>query len=377
MSDRQLLIELDSDRNAPDRVTIRSARPVHAARIFATRPVSDVRDLLPRLFSVCGIAQANASRDALAAATGQRNDDASSAHNAADRLLVLMETAREHLWRVLIDWPAFTGHDVDDAAARDMQQLLPLLQSKESDTRAAIEALDELLQSAVFGIPADEWLTIASSADLSAWAVGQTTSAARLLARVFARDWPAVGATTVSFLPELTDAELEQRLAADDADDFIAAPVWQSQPCETTPLSRTRDSALIRELQADLGAGLITRLAALLVELASVPGTMLELAAGPTRGRQRAHNEAALPANTGIGQVDAARGRLVHRAIVDGDRVSSYQILAPTEWNFHPRGVLATSLAALDASDADTLAEQASLLITAIDPCVGYELRVH
>ena len=88
-------------------------------------------------------------------------------------------------------------------------------------------------------------------------------------------------------------------------------------------------------------------------------------------------SKAALPANTGIGQVDAARGRLVHRAIVDGDRVESYQILAPTEWNFHPRGVLANSLAALDASDKETLTEQASLLITAIDPCVGYELRIH
>ena len=198
-----------------------------------------------------------------------------------------------------------------------------------------------------------------------------------MLARIFDRDWPAVGATNVSFLPELTDAALEQRLAADDADDFIAAPVWESQPCETTPLSRTRDSALIRQLQVDFGTGLITRLAALLVELASVPGAMHELATDTTRDREFADNESALPANTGIGQVDAARGRLVHRAIVDGDCVSSYQILAPTEWNFHPRGVLATSLGALDASDTDTLTEQASLLITAIDPCVGYELRVH
>ncbi len=374
MSDRQLLIELDSDRNAPERVAIRSARPVHAARIFAKRSVSDVRDLLPRLFSVCGIAQASASRDALATAMGQT---ASSSSKADDRLLVLMETAREHLWRVLIDWPAFTGHNVDDAAARDMQRLLPRLQTTECKAREAIEALDDLLRAAVFGIPADEWLTITSVADLAAWASGQTTSAARLLARVFDRDWPAVGATTVSFLPELSGPELDERLAADDADDFIAAPLWQGRPCETTPLSRTRDSDLIRTLRAEFGAGMITRLAALLVELARVPAAMHEVAAEASRCARRADDEEALPANTGIGQVDAARGRLVHRAIVEGDQVSQYQILAPTEWNFHPRGVLAESLNALDSSDTVTLTEQASLLITAIDPCVGYELRVH
>ena len=372
MSDRQLLIELAADRGNPERVSIRSARPVHAARIFAKRPVSEVSDLLPRLFSVCGIAQASASRDALAAATGRRNEDLSGAD---DRLLVLMETAREHLWRVLIDWPAFTGSEIDDSSAREMQLLLPRLQSADGESQGSLTALEALLHSAVFGIPVEEWLTIATASDLRAWADGQATGAARLLAKVLDRDWSGVGATPVSFLPELTDAEFEQRLAADDADDFIAAPQWLDRPCETTPLSRTRDAALIRALQADVGAGLITRLTALLVELASVPAGMREIVA--ETADRRTDDDTELPANTGIGQVDAARGRLVHRAIVDGDQVSTYQILAPTEWNFHPRGVLATSLNALDATNIDTLTEQASLLITAIDPCVGYELRIH
>lgn len=372
MSDRQLLIELAADRGRPERVAIRSSRPVHAARIFAMRPVSDVSDLLPRLFSVCGIAQASASREALAMATGRRNEDP---RDIDDRLLVLMETAREHLWRVLIDWPAFTGSEIDDSSAREMQLLLPRLQSAEGESGEALRALEALLHAAVFGIPVDEWLTIATASDLRAWAAEQTTCAARLLAKVFDKDWSGVGATTVSFLPDLTDAEFEQRLAADDAADFIAAPQWLDRPCETTPLSRTRDAALISALQTDMGAGLITRLAALLVELASVPAAMREIVADTAD--RRTDDDTELPANTGIGQVDAARGRLVHRAIVDGDQVSQYQILAPTEWNFHPRGVLATSLNALDATDTSTLTEQASLLITAIDPCVGYELRIH
>ncbi len=77
----------------------------------------------------------------------------------------------------------------------------------------------------------------------------------------------------------------------------------------------------------------------------------------------------------GIGQVAAARGQLVHRVCLEDERVTSYQILAPTEWNFHPRGVVARGLSGLQG-DPEQMQRQARLLINAIDPCVGYELSV-
>ena len=51
-------------------------------------------------------------------------------------------------------------------------------------------------------------------------------------------------------------------------------------------------------------------------------------------------------------------------------------VFAPTEWNFHPRGVVALGLAALPASDAETLEQQAGLLVTAVDPCVEYHVTI-
>jgi hypothetical protein len=54
--------------------------------------------------------------------------------------------------------------------------------------------------------------------------------------------------------------------------------------------------------------------------------------------------------------------------------VVDYRLLAPTEWNFHPRGVVVQALETL-APDAD-LEQLASLLVEAIDPCVGYDLEV-
>jgi hypothetical protein len=57
-------------------------------------------------------------------------------------------------------------------------------------------------------------------------------------------------------------------------------------------------------------------------------------------------------------------------------RVRRFQCLAPTEWNFHPRGPLARMLrgatVALDRGGRDAIAR----LIAAFDPCVGYRLAV-
>ena len=79
----------------------------------------------------------------------------------------------------------------------------------------------------------------------------------------------------------------------------------------------------------------------------------------------------------GIGQVEAARGRLVHCVELERGVVKHYQILAPTEWNFHPLGVVARGLETLTTKNEILLRKQADLLINAIDPCVGYDITVH
>jgi len=67
----------------------------------------------------------------------------------------------------------------------------------------------------------------------------------------------------------------------------------------------------------------------------------------------------------------------VHRVELEHNGVRRYQILAPTEWNFHPAGAAAQGLMQLPAEDAYVLHRLATLLINAVDPCVGYDLIVH
>ena len=136
---------------------------------------------------------------------------------------------------------------------------------------------------------------------------------------------------------------------------------------------------LIGSLLGCDGAGLLARLAALLVELAELPERVRELSAAIQASTVEVPDaaEAVPPTGTGMAQVEAARGRLVHRVELDHGSVRRYRILAPTEWNFHPAGAAAQALLKLPADDATRLHRQAALLINAVDPCVGYDLLVN
>ena len=69
-----------------------------------------------------------------------------------------------------------------------------------------------------------------------------------------------------------------------------------------------------------------------------------------------------------------ARGLLVHHVVLDGAcaRVVACRVLAPTEWNFHPIGVVAQRVSRLDGYTPDAL-RQLRLLMAAFDPCVPFE----
>ncbi len=91
------------------------------------------------------------------------------------------------------------------------------------------------------------------------------------------------------------------------------------------------------------------------------------------------HNKAlSAPKSSAIGLAHshAARGRLSHYINVENNTVKKLLILAPTEWNFHPQGITKDSLCNLQADNETELRQQAELLIHAIDPCVGYTLKV-
>ena len=93
------------------------------------------------------------------------------------------------------------------------------------------------------------------------------------------------------------------------------------------------------------------------------------------RPREPFHQPHRLPeAASGTGLVEAARGALGHWLRIENGRIASYQIIAPTTWNFSPRdgqGVPGPLEAALEGTPVEgpvPLAVQH--IVRSFDPCM-------
>lgn len=366
-------------------VDIRSSRPLQTPRIFVGKTVGELLQTLPLLYSICGTAQAQAAVTACEQALGY---PAESRRWSAREKLVWLETAKEHLWRVLLDWPGFIGLPTSAAAVAQMLLLIKRFRhvsypnerpfvpgimpgvENGSEIDGIIDEVERLLQDQVFGMRPEKWLEMERSDALLKWAENGQSTAARMLQYLLDKGWASLGSATIGALPALEQAFLQQQLEPADADAFIAQPQLNGECCETSPFTRTAHTPLVTAVEQQYGSGLLARFCARLVELAGIPGRLRD---GTDDGSAR---PAGLPEQYGIAQVEAARGRLVHRVQLADDKIARYQILAPTEWNFHPAGVLAQGLTGLAATSVETLRQQAALLVNAIDPCVGYELHI-
>ena len=233
-----------------------------------------------------------------------------------------------------------------------------------------LNELDARLARCLFGLPADHWLeTIKDGRGFAHWCETTGTGAARLLRHLLDSGEAAIGQSSVAALPEIPDAELIARLTAPDGAEFIARPTWNGCAHETSPFTRRAACAPLPDLVPCYGRGILARLAAQLLEVACLLAEIrTDLADAPA--------STPVESGIGIGRAAAARGLLIHLAQVEQGRIRDYRILAPTEWNFHPQGVVAQALMSLPDAGDDTLKRQAERIIMATDPCVAFDLTL-
>jgi len=390
----RLDIQLSLDEQCCRQVQIKSSRPLAATRVFHGKTPEEVLKILPMLYNICGNAQAQAAETACLQAQGVAVTERQREDIARD-MLVMIETAKEHLCRILIDW---SGYLDEASAASDMKAVLKLSSSfKQSlfeegvafgeaarvktdlnQAQVLIEQLDKLLEQAVFVNKPEDWFSLKNINALFEWAERGETLASRLLRQTRQLDWENLGINEVEFLPELDQSLLLKQFNATDAEEFIARPSWSNKSFESTSLARQKDHPLIKSASLEYENGLLIRLVARLLELAEIPSRLrkkLEMIEGidASKNKTQIHSDSGI----GLGQVEAARGRLVHCVKLERGIVKRYQILAPTEWNFHPAGVVAQGLKSLTTNDESLLRRQADMLINAIDPCVAYDIKVH
>ncbi|WP_434361238.1 nickel-dependent hydrogenase large subunit [Parasalinivibrio latis] len=356
-----------------------STRPVHTANLFRNKTCRTALSLVPRLYSLCALAQGVAAVTVTETALGTGSD---SEARLQREILVAIETIREHLWRKLVHWRELTGLEADisrfsalnSAANSLIQGINPGYCLMSEPAAGAVIGLERLKP---------DFLTFYALAEES---LGETRY---LLAKrpgdhhpefthLIVNKWDRLGDGNESPLDGLSFSALSAKLASDDANGFIAAPEWDGQPRETGSLPRMLKDPAFKAWCRIHGTGLYGRWLAPLLETRMLLDWLFctfddrEMNLDFPYGLSSTERQ---PDGSALCTVESARGCLLHRLELKRDTVVNYQILAPTEWNFHPRGCLAQMVRALPFNDPE-IERKVRALVLAIDPCVAFQVHV-
>lgn len=363
--DQGLDITLQRDiRQARLEAAITSRRLVHAARILEGRPADQAVATVRTLFAICGTAHHAAAAGAVDSLREPPPDSPTKAE-ARSRAMVA-ESLREHLLRVHLDWPLLMRRNPDPRALSRIAQLCNAAVRREAAS-ADLQALRRFVEGESLGMPLEAFAQMDSMEALMQWAkTGEHFPAARMLAWTARLHWDPVWDMPLPLGGALDEIRLD--LEGDDAAAFVECPTLQGECRETGPIARQAPHPLIRNLADKHGAAVLARLTARLLDVA---GDTLELL-----GERPARPWGT--ATDGMAVVEASRGTLMHLVELDAqERVSRYRILAPTEWNFHPRGAAARLLASIDGRRENAqIRTCAHVAVQAIDPCVAYALHL-
>jgi coenzyme F420-reducing hydrogenase alpha subunit len=341
-----ITLDLAEGRVARVGIVPRPLPPIGA--LVSGRAAADMLKLVPMLFTLCAAAHGVAAQTAVDAARGI---DATPAERRKRAAAVLSERLVEQLRSVV------TG--------------LGLLE--QGPVAAAMREL--ISASAIFALAANagvkERLSAIARIELALDQIGIT--------RLNVTDKNAAvrfSPSGTSYLSFRDDLEVIARLTRDGAR-YASAPDIDGAIPETGSRARLCAEAAIDGEPGERADTAAARLQARLDEIVRMPRSLRAFAAGADDLSLAEVTGYCLGAGRGAAAVETARGRLYHHVELDCDgRVRRFQCLAPTEWNFHPRGPLARMLhgAAVPSDDGGRRAVER--LIAAFDPCVGYQMTV-
>ena len=122
---------------------------------------------------------------------------------------------------------------------------------------------------------------------------------------------------------------------------------------------------------------MLSRVVARLLEVAIVVGQMEEWVKQIDPTAPFCHH-GEMPAETsGVGLVEAARGALGHWLEVKNGKISNYQIIAPTSWNFSPRdqheqpGALEQAVVGAPVMNGEKTPVSVQHIVRSFDPCMA------
>ncbi|GGF65193.1 nickel-dependent hydrogenase large subunit [Alteromonas lipolytica] len=160
---------------------------------------------------------------------------------------------------------------------------------------------------------------------------------------------------------------------------WCKAPRLANQVVEVGPLARqvVDGHPLIRDLVARSGGNVLSRIVARLLEMALVVQQM-ELWIKQIDPKAPFCHHGEMPGEArGVGLVEAARGSLGHWLEVKNGKISNYQIIAPTSWNFSPRdnqeqpGALEQAVVGAPVAEGEKTPVSVQHIVRSFDPCMA------
>ncbi len=364
-----LNIRFGRDPAAGVQLSIESTRPQGLSHLLQNRTIAEAHQVVSLLFSVCRRAQTVAASRVAEQLLGIVVP--SELERCREHLLCL-ELLHEHLWTLLVQLPTELGLPAHTEIMAEASQRL----------RCAMSTMDRRgVLSGIYLASGDGSEQRPEAVDLAGWATQMSVrlfgedsrkpAMAGILREVTAaRDWRSD--YRLLGVHRLDREELVNRLMG--APVFGHQPQWPQQPRETGAVVRqATDQQVSQALQQ--GWCLQPRLLAILLEvqrllkwLSGESGVEFSLTQG---GIEPSSSRFALA------QLETARGGLIHvvQLTPDRARIQRYWIIAPTDWNFHPQGVLHTMAESLQETEEAEARQRLSLLVTMMNPCVGWEVQ--
>ncbi|MDX2469554.1 MAG: nickel-dependent hydrogenase large subunit [SAR324 cluster bacterium] len=370
------------------KLTVRSTRPYQLTSILKGRTTEEVLTMIPRLYASNSAAQSYAAVTAFESALGLSTLDKSM---VLRNLMVKSEILYEHLLRLLYDWPRILGEPPFTEEIEKVQELLTQFREAidpkglafafhqrgfEPDLPAARESLlqlEAILEAQVFGLLPISWLSLPTT-NLLGWIKKADVEGAKMIRALSGLGYSQLGQGKVAGLNWLTLKEIKEDLKFRPAEEYAQQPTLAGKIYETTPMSRMMGHRLMKDMKEQFGDGLFLRFLSRLVETAlccnELKKDLEQPASSHLFGQPRAL------ATQGVSQIEAARGKLIHKVELVEQKVKSYNIIAPTDWNFHPKGILAQCLLGQTHVSEKATRQMIDVVIHALDPCVGFEVEL-
>ena len=188
------------------------------------------------------------------------------------------------------------------------------------------------------------------------------------------RSWLKNSARPLPPAQGVTDPEPDKASAYS----WCKAPRYGGEILETGALARqlVAGQPLLRDLVRQQRGRVIARMVARQIEIATLLQAMERWVAAFDDKAPFLTSQPQLPDGAASGFVEAARGTLGHWLEVTEGRIATYQIVAPTTWNFSPRdgagnpGPLELALQGLPVSDGEDTPVVVQHVVRSFDPCM-------